>query len=269
MSFKAAHLCAIFNGTADFFLCLYGISQREAVLVGREPAERLGYASRAEQPHPGIELGHEFGKVDAPPVPWMEELLLELAEEALGPSVVAARALARHAPRQPVPLAYRDPPRPAIASAAVAVDRRGLARRQRRADRLEARVRERRVGTRADRPGDGPAVEAIDRGRQVALLAGGDPELGDVGDPQPVGAPRPKPVGSVGAQGQVRRGGQRLAGVAAPLAAGRLLAASSSSRMIRRTTFSETRVPPHSSDDSRPQEVRRRLRAAPFTGDGR
>lgn len=256
-------------GLRIFFLYLYGISQREVVLVGREPAEHLGYASRAEQPHPGIELGHEFGKADAPPVPWMEELLLELAEEALGPSVVAARALARHAPRQTVPLAYRDPPRPAIASAAVAVDRRGLARRQRRADRLEARVRERRIGTRPDRPGDGPAVEAIDRGRQVALLAGGDPELGDVGDPQPVGAPRPKPVGSVGAQGQVRRGGQRLAGVAAPFAAGRLLAASPSSRMIRRTTFSETRVPPHSSDDSRPQEVRRRLRAAPFTGDGR
>lgn len=259
----------MFNGTADFFLYLYGISQREAVLVGREPAERLGYASRAEQPHPGIELGHEFGKADAPPVPWMEELLLEQTEEALGPSVVAARALARHAPRQPVPLAYRDPPRPAVVSAAVAVDRRGLARRQRRADRLEARVRERRVGTRPDRPGDGPAVEAIDHGRRVALLAGGDPELGDVGDPQPVGAPRPKPVGSVGAQGQVRRGGQRLAGVAAQLAAGRLLAVSPSSRMIRRTTFSETRVPPHSSDDSRPQEVRRRLRAAPFTGDGR
>lgn len=78
---------------------LRGISQCEAVFVGSEPAERLGYASRAEQPHPGIELGHEFGKADAPPVPWMEELLLEQAEEALSPSVVAACALARHAPR--------------------------------------------------------------------------------------------------------------------------------------------------------------------------
>lgn len=85
MSFKTAHLCAIFNGTADFFLYLHGITQREVVLVGREPAERLGYASRAEQPHPGIEFGHEFGKADAPPVPLMEELLLELAEEAPRP----------------------------------------------------------------------------------------------------------------------------------------------------------------------------------------
>lgn len=210
MSFKTAHLCAIFNGTADFFLYLHGITQREAVLVGREPAERLGYAFRAEQPHPGIEFGHEFGKADAPPVPLMEELLLELAEEAPGPSVVAARALARHAPRQPVPLAYRDPPRPAIASAAVAVDRRGLARRQCRADRLEARVRERRVGTRPDRPGDGPAVEAIDHGRQVALLAGGDPELGDVGDPQPVGAPVRNPWVPSGRRGRFGGAGNAL-----------------------------------------------------------
>ena len=47
------------------------------MLVGREPAERLGYAARAEPAHPGVELGHEPRDPDALPVPRVEELLLE------------------------------------------------------------------------------------------------------------------------------------------------------------------------------------------------
>ena len=38
-----------------------------------------------------------------------------------------------------------------------------------------------------DRPGDGHPVEAVDYRAQVDLLAAREPELGDVGEPQPVG----------------------------------------------------------------------------------
>lgn len=65
------------------------------MLVGREPAERLGYAVRAEPAYPGVALRHELA--DALSVPRMEGLLLEQAEEALGAGVVAARPLAGHA----------------------------------------------------------------------------------------------------------------------------------------------------------------------------
>lgn len=48
------------NGTVDGFLYLHCIAWREPVLDGREPAERLGYAARAEPAQPGTELGHEL-----------------------------------------------------------------------------------------------------------------------------------------------------------------------------------------------------------------
>ena len=38
-----------------------------------------------------------------------------------------------------------------------------------------------------DRPGDEHPAEAVPDGRQVDLPAGGQPELGDVGEPQQVG----------------------------------------------------------------------------------
>ena len=156
---------------------------------------------------------------DALPVPRVEELLLEQAEEALGAGVVAAHALARHAPGQPVRLADRDPPRPAVVAAAVAVDGRRLAGRQHPAGRLERGIGQPRRGVPADRPRDGPAVEAVDDGRQVALRPAGQPELRDVGDPQLVGGRGAEVVRPVLAQRQVRLGGGRLPGVAAPPAA--------------------------------------------------
>lgn len=81
------------------------------MLVGREPAERLRDAPRVEPPHLLVEGRRELGRPDPGPVPAVEELLLQQAEEALGAGVVAAPALARHAAGQAGGLAYRDPPR--------------------------------------------------------------------------------------------------------------------------------------------------------------
>lgn len=89
------------------------------MLVGREPAERLRDAPRAEPPHPLVEGRRELTHPDPGPVPAAEELLLQQAEEALGAGVVAAPALARHAAGQAGGLAYRDPPRPAVVAAPV------------------------------------------------------------------------------------------------------------------------------------------------------
>ena len=118
-----------------------------------------------------------------------------------------AHALARHAPGQPVRLADRDPPRPAVVAAAVAVDGRRLTGCQRPAGRLERGVGQPRRGVPADRPRDGPAVEAVDDGRRVALRPAGQPELRDVGDPQLVGGRGAEVVRPVLAQRQVRRSG--------------------------------------------------------------
>ena len=123
-----------------------------------------------------------------------------------------AHALARHAPGQPVRLADRDPPRPAVVAAAVAVDGRRLTGCQRPAGRLERGVGQPRRGVPADRPRDGPAVEAVDDGRRVALRPAGQPELRDVGDPQLVGGRGAEVVRPVLAQRQVRRGGGRSRG---------------------------------------------------------
>lgn len=81
------------------------------MLAGREPAERLRDAPRAEPPHPLVEGRRELARPDPGPVPTAEELLPQQAGEALGAGVVAAPALARHAAGQAGGLAYRDPPR--------------------------------------------------------------------------------------------------------------------------------------------------------------
>ena len=153
------------------------------MLVGREPAERLRDAPLAEPPEPAVEGGHEVPQRPPAPVPAVEELALQQAEEALGAGVVAAGALARHAARQAVALAYRAPAGPAVVAAAVGVRHGRLAAGERRARELQRRVGQRRRRPRADRPGDGPAVEAVDHGAQVALGARRQAELRDVGDP--------------------------------------------------------------------------------------
>lgn len=54
--------------------------------------------------HPAVVLAHEVVELPgAPPVPRVEEPLLEEAEGALRPGVIRAPALARHALDQPVP----------------------------------------------------------------------------------------------------------------------------------------------------------------------
>lgn len=78
------------------------------MLVGREPAERLRDAPRAEPPHPLVEGRRELARPDPGPVPTAEELLPQQAEKALGAGVVAAPALARHAAGQAGGLAYRE-----------------------------------------------------------------------------------------------------------------------------------------------------------------
>lgn len=72
---------------------------------------------------------------------------------------------------------------------------------------LERGVGQPRRGVPADRPRDGPAVEAVDNGRRVALRPAGQPELRDVGDPQLAGCRGAEVVRTVLAQRQVHRGG--------------------------------------------------------------
>ena len=82
--------------------------------VGREPAEHLRDAPRAEPPYPLVEGRRELARPDPGPVPAVEELLPQQAEEALGTGVVAAHALARHAAGQAGPPVNADPASPAL-----------------------------------------------------------------------------------------------------------------------------------------------------------
>ena len=85
--------------------------------VGREPAEHLRDAPRAEPPYPLVEGRRELARPDPGPVPAVEELLPQQAEEALGTGVVAAHALARHAAGQAGPPVNADPASPALVGA--------------------------------------------------------------------------------------------------------------------------------------------------------
>ena len=230
MSFKAAHLCAMFNGTADFFLYLYGISHARRCSSG--VSQPSAWDMRPERSNRIQASSSDMNLARPTPLQsrgWKNSCLSR-------PKKPSARALSPLVPLRHSPLPARaarisgKPPRPAVVSAAVAAGTAGAspgASVAQTASRLEfasaasdaPRSTRRRACRRSNRSWE---TGSTSRRR--------DTELGDVGDPQPVGAPRPKPVGSVGAQGQVRRGGQRLAGVAAQLAAGRLLAVSPSSR---------------------------------------
>lgn len=148
-----------------------------------------------EPPYPAAELHHEVAERPAPPVARVEELALEQAEEPLDPGVVTARALARHAAGETVLAAQRHPAGPPVVATPVGVDHGRLA------------GRERRRGPGAHRPRDRPAAETVDRRAEVAPLAGRQPELGDAGHPQLVGAPGAEQVRPVRQQRQV--GGAR------------------------------------------------------------
>jgi hypothetical protein len=169
-------------------------------------------APLAVEAHPLVEPGDELLGGDAAPVPAVEELVLEPAEEALRRRVVGAAALPGHRAGDAVLLADALPAGPAVVAAAVGVAERGLARPQRGAGRLQRRVGERGVRARAGRPGDGPAVEEVHDRAQVDLArVVGQAELGDVGDPLLVGGRGAEVVGAVLPQGQV---GRRLVGLA-------------------------------------------------------
>lgn len=194
-------------GTADVFLyILHRVAEEPAVLVRRAPAQRPGYAPRAEPVEPPVELGHEAPGVPALPVPAVEELALEQAEEALHAGVVRARALARHAPDEAAAPAGLRPAGPSVVPAAVGVHDRPPPGRECRAGGLERRVRQPRGRRGADRPGGRPAVEAVEDGGEVRLRAAGQAELGDVRDPEHVGRGRGEVVGAVRARRQVRLG---------------------------------------------------------------
>lgn len=128
---------------------------------------------------------HELLYANAAPASSVEEPYPAPAEEPLAPSVARRAPLPRHRPRGPVPVAYPDPPRPAITTAAVAAPARTLSLLEPGARLPRGRVRGPGVGRCADGPADRHPVEAADR-RRWAALSRGDAGLGDVGDPRPV-----------------------------------------------------------------------------------
>ena len=135
--------------------------------------------------HVLVEHRGELVDRHAPEAPLVEELLLETAEEPLRGRIVRRTALRAHRPGQPVLGADADPFRPPVMATPVRVDDRRLAGPGRGARVAKHAVGQGGVGARADRPGDGHAVMAVDDRRQVHL-ARRDRELGDVRDPQPV-----------------------------------------------------------------------------------
>ena len=133
-----------------------------------------------------IDRVHEV--VDAPPAPApaVEQLDLQASEEALAGAAVRGAALLRHRPRDAVLLAPLDPARPRVMAPAVGVPDRVLVLRQRRGGGVEHGVRELRVRRGRHGPADDHPVESVRDGAEIDL-AGGYPELGDVGEPQLVG----------------------------------------------------------------------------------
>lgn len=175
------------KGGAVDFLDRLGVSKLPAVLHRAQPPEGLLYPLLTIVHEIGLEPLDELLGRHALPVPVVEELVLEPPEEALAGRVVGAAALGGHAHDQAVLPADPDPLGPAVVATAVRVDRRAGAGRPGRKGLEQARVREALVGVQPDRPSDGNPVEAVDDRAQVDLPAAREPELGDVGEPQPVG----------------------------------------------------------------------------------
>ena len=135
--------------------------------------------------HVAVEHVDEPVHRDAREAPFMEELLLETAEEPLRGRVVRRTAFRAHRTRQTMLLADADPLGPPVVAATVGMDDWFLPVLERGARVGEHAVGQRRVRARADRPGDRHAVVAVDHGRQVRL-ARGDGKLREVRDPQHV-----------------------------------------------------------------------------------
>ena len=84
------------------------------ILPRTHPAERLLLAALVVEADVLVQQLHERLHGDAAPVPMVEELVLEAAEEAFASRVVRAAALSRHGPGQAVSLAYADPAGPSV-----------------------------------------------------------------------------------------------------------------------------------------------------------
>ena len=95
----------LLGGADDFLDRLCVVAQAPAVLVGAQPPERSLDPPLAIVLQVGVELRHELASAHARPVPEVEELVLQPADEALTGGVVRAAALRGHAPEQPVLLA--------------------------------------------------------------------------------------------------------------------------------------------------------------------
>ena len=127
------------------------------------------------------ELGGEPLGGDPAPVPPVEELDLEPAEEPLAGGVVRRVPLARHRPLHPGLPAGADPVGGAVVPAAVAVEREAAPGGGHGAGEHLGHERLGRRG--AHREGGDVAVEQVDGRREVHLpRVVGQPELGDVGD---------------------------------------------------------------------------------------
>ena len=157
------------------------------ILHGAHPAERLLLAALVVEADVLVQQLHERLHGDAAPVPMVEELVLQAAEEALACRVVRAAALPRHGADQAVSLAYADP---LGRTPPVQVADRALARRERPARVLKRAVGEGRARAPPYAPRDDEAVEAVDDRAEVRLLLARQLELGDVGEPQLVRAAR-------------------------------------------------------------------------------
>ncbi len=180
------------------------------LLLGHWPALAGADARLFElRPVAGIDgsslMGHRVGSCAFSPITLVDSAIpiisvLEPAEEPLHGRVVRRAPLPRHRALEAVPLADLEPPGPPVVAPPVAVDHGGLARPERCARLLEHRVGHLGVGPLPYRPGDRHPVEAVDHGTQVRL-AGRDPELRHVGEPEPVGG-----VGAEVARDEVPRG---------------------------------------------------------------
>lgn len=119
-----------------------------SVLHRAQPAKLLLRPPLVVVPEVGVEHAAELGDGHPGPAPVVEELILEPSKEPLHRRVVGRTSLLRHRPDQVAPLADLDPSRPSVMASAVGVRHGALAFGKRPARRLQAVVRELRVGPR-------------------------------------------------------------------------------------------------------------------------
>ena len=209
-------------GCGRFPCVLCGVPEPPAPAVNRiahRPAFLLEVLDPvgAVPPEPSVEHLDELVLGDAAPVAAVEELVLQVAEEALAGRVVGRAPLPRHRAGDAVRRADPLPARPAVMAAAVGVAEGVLPGPQLRARGQQRGVRE--LGVRAPRyrPAHRLAVEQVDDRREVDLGRVGELELGYVGRPLLVGRVGAEVVGAVVVEGDVLGALVGLAGVGAVL----------------------------------------------------